>query len=223
MPADAAAYIEGDRDGDRGVEDRNEKAGYKQKASSAKSTSFPNQYALHHLHFSPAKDLSHVPCKFFKVGGCTAGGSCPFSHVVLEPGQHKEVCTWFIKGNCKFGHKCALAHILPGQSMAMDRKNKKAAQTAVAAATGSEKGKSGGKGGKKDVSAASVGNKLPLLAGGSTAPTRILNSSSSGSSKSGRPPINMPLKATISPSAPAPALNDTDFASFATLDDLEGL
>ena len=105
--------------------------------------------------------------------------------------------------------------------MAMDRKNKKAAQTAAAAAApGSAKGS---KGGKKDASASGPGNKLPLLAGGSTAPTRILNSSSSGSSKSGRPPINMALKATISPSAPAPALKDTDFASFATLDDLEGL
>lgn len=163
-----------------------------------------------------AKDLSHVPCKFFKVGGCTAGASCPFSHSVHEPGQQKEVCTWFVKGNCKFGHKCALAHILPGQSMAMDRKNKKAAQTAAS----SDKNKTGGKVTKKDIGG-SGGNKLPLLTGGSTAPTRILNSSSSGSSKSGRPPINMSLKATISPSAPAPPLNDTDFASFATLDGLD--
>ncbi|KAF9051277.1 hypothetical protein BJ165DRAFT_1326211, partial [Panaeolus papilionaceus] len=60
-----------------------------------------------------AKDLSHVPCKFFKVGGCTAGSSCPFSHSSAEPGSQKEACTWFVKGNCKFGHKCALAHILP--------------------------------------------------------------------------------------------------------------
>jgi len=163
-----------------------------------------------------AKDLSHVPCKFFKVGGCTAGSSCPFSHVLSEPGQ-KEVCTWFVKGNCKFGHKCALAHILPGQTMAMDRKNKKAAQTAASA---SGEKKTGGKIGKKDAGGPGA-SKLPLLAGGSTAPTRILNSSSSGSSKSGRPPISMSLKATISPSAPAPPLQDTDFASFAALDNLD--
>ncbi|EJC98210.1 uncharacterized protein FOMMEDRAFT_49192, partial [Fomitiporia mediterranea MF3/22] len=62
---------------------------------------------------SSAKDLSHVPCKFFRVGSCTAGASCPFSHQVQQPGQQKDVCAWFIKGNCKFGHKCALAHILP--------------------------------------------------------------------------------------------------------------
>lgn len=163
-----------------------------------------------------------MPCKFFKVGGCTAGASCPFSHSVQEPGQQKEICTWFVKGNCKFAHKCALAHILPGQSMAMDRKNKKAAQTAAAAGSGDGKSKMGNKvSGKKDAGG-SAANKLPLLAGGSTAPTRILNSSSSGSSKSGRLPISMPLKATISPSAPAPPLKDTDFASFATLDGLDG-
>ncbi|KAH8917730.1 hypothetical protein BT69DRAFT_1181178, partial [Atractiella rhizophila] len=52
-----------------------------------------------------AKDLSHVPCKFFKVGACAAGASCPFSHNLPEPGQGKSVCQWFVKGNCKFGHK----------------------------------------------------------------------------------------------------------------------
>jgi hypothetical protein len=30
------------------------------------------------------KDLSHVPCRFFKVGGCTAGLACPFSHSLGE-------------------------------------------------------------------------------------------------------------------------------------------
>ncbi|EIN08635.1 hypothetical protein PUNSTDRAFT_120887 [Punctularia strigosozonata HHB-11173 SS5] len=90
-----------------------------------------------------AKDLSHVPCKFFKVGSCTAGAACPFSHAALEPGQAKDVCTWFVKGNCKFGHKCALAHVLPGQSMAMDRKNKKAAQIAHASGGGKEGGGGG--------------------------------------------------------------------------------
>ncbi|EJD41990.1 hypothetical protein AURDEDRAFT_68176, partial [Auricularia subglabra TFB-10046 SS5] len=59
------------------------------------------------------KDLSHVPCKFFRLDACTAGASCPFSHQLSEPGRPKDVCTWFVKGNCKFGHKCALAHVLP--------------------------------------------------------------------------------------------------------------
>ena len=196
---------------------------------------------LHPSRVLPAKDLSHVPCKFFKVGACTAGSSCPFSHVVPEPGQ-KEACAWFVKGNCKFGHKCALAHILPGQSMAMDRKNKKAAQAAAAATTAAEKGMLGPKDGSKDVSArggaarkrdgqlttaVTTGNgtggsgRNALLTGGSTAPTRILSSSST-STPSTRPPINMPLKAPISPSAPAPSLKDTDFASFA-LDEMEGV
>ncbi|GAA5867745.1 hypothetical protein JCM1840_006678 [Sporobolomyces johnsonii] len=80
---------------------------------------------------SKAKDLSHVPCKFFKANSCSAGPSCPFSHDLVTPGQSKPVCQWFAKGNCKFGHKCALAHVLPGQPMSFDRKNKRAAQAAL--------------------------------------------------------------------------------------------
>ncbi|KAM9923959.1 hypothetical protein OXX59_004841 [Metschnikowia pulcherrima] len=60
------------------------------------------------------KNLSHVPCKFFKQGVCQAGKSCPFSHDlegVLS--AEKLPCKYFQKGNCKFGLKCALAHILP--------------------------------------------------------------------------------------------------------------
>ncbi|KZT19931.1 hypothetical protein NEOLEDRAFT_1245528 [Neolentinus lepideus HHB14362 ss-1] len=157
-----------------------------------------------------AKDLSHVPCKFFKVGSCTAGSSCPFSHSLPEPGQPKDVCAWFVKGNCKFGHKCALAHILPGQPMAMDRKNKKAAQMASASSKSSGTGGGGGNGGNKRSGGGGVGTNgaggggrgAGGLLSGSTAPTRP------------RPPMP-PLKAAISPSAPAPPLKDTDFASFA--------
>ncbi|KAA1472373.1 hypothetical protein DENSPDRAFT_800883 [Dentipellis sp. KUC8613] len=176
---------------------------------------------------SKAKDLSHVPCKFFKVGSCTAGSSCPFSHSVPEPGQHKDVCAWFVKGNCKFGHKCALAHILPGQSMAMDRKNKKAAQAAAHANNASGGQRESGKGSKAHKTAAQNGpasaagsgtngqSRNPLLSG-STAPTRILHGSA-------RAPIPMSLKATISPSAPAPPLKDTDFASFGLPDETNKL
>jgi len=187
-------------------------------------------FLIYLISFLLAKDLSHVPCKFYKVGGCTAGSSCPFSHSTGEPGAQKETCTWFVKGNCKFGHKCALAHILPGQSMAMDRKNKKAAQSAAAATatagSGVDKGaKSGVRGAKREFATGGSGapGRLPLLAGGSTAPTRILSSGSSGSTPSSRPPMSMPLKATISPSAPAPPLKDTDFTSFAALDEMEGV
>ncbi|KAF8518361.1 hypothetical protein BU17DRAFT_90952 [Hysterangium stoloniferum] len=138
-----------------------------------------------------AKDLSHVPCKFFKLGQCTAGSSCPFSHSLVEPGQQKDVCQWFLKGNCKFGHKCALAHILPGQPMSMDRKNKKAAQQAAAAAGGGvtrgERRKTGGSN-KEESLRIGIGRGL----GRGAAPISI-------------------SKATISPSAPAPPLRDTDF------------
>jgi CCCH-type zinc finger/Zinc finger C-x8-C-x5-C-x3-H type (and similar) len=57
------------------------------------------------------KNLSHVPCKFFKQGACQAGNSCPFSHTMEAVDQSP--CKYFQKGNCKFGTKCALAHILP--------------------------------------------------------------------------------------------------------------
>lgn len=60
------------------------------------------------------KNLSHVPCKFFRQGICQAGSSCPFSHNLEGTlGADKLPCKYFQKGNCKFGLKCALAHFLP--------------------------------------------------------------------------------------------------------------
>lgn len=60
------------------------------------------------------KNLSHVPCKFFKQGICQAGKSCPFSHDFEgSASADKLPCKYFQKGNCKFGLKCALAHYLP--------------------------------------------------------------------------------------------------------------
>lgn len=60
------------------------------------------------------KNLSHVPCKFFRQGICQAGNSCPFSHNLEGTlGADKLPCKYFQKGNCKFGLKCALAHFLP--------------------------------------------------------------------------------------------------------------
>lgn len=60
------------------------------------------------------KNLSHVPCKFYKQGVCQAGDSCPFSHNVEgSSAADKLPCKYFQKGYCKFGLKCALAHYLP--------------------------------------------------------------------------------------------------------------
>ncbi|SJL11403.1 uncharacterized protein ARMOST_14806 [Armillaria ostoyae] len=185
--SDSSSNLDAEREKERDRDDRPEKGSKQAKSSSSSS--------------SKAKDLSHVPCKFFKVGSCTAGSSCPFSHASQEPGGQKDTCAWFVKGNCKFGHKCALAHILPGQPMTMDRKNKKAAQ--VAAGGGREKGS---RGSRKDSQAP------PSRA--SLAPNRSLQS---------RPPITMSLKASISPSAPAPALKDTDFSSFGALEEASKL
>ena len=52
------------------------------------------------------KDLSHVPCKFFKVGACTTGSSCPFSHVVHAPGRESRSS----RGGKKDSHRSALPH-----------------------------------------------------------------------------------------------------------------
>jgi hypothetical protein len=84
--------------------------------------------------------VSDITCKLYKVGSCTAGFYCRFSHSTGEPGVQKGVCVLFVKGNCKFGNKCGLAHILPGQSIAMDRKNKKAARSALAASASTRPG-----------------------------------------------------------------------------------
>ena len=106
----------------------------------------------------------------------------------------------------------------------MDRKNKKAAQHAAASAAptliGSEKGVRKKRDGQSGNSNSALGRNNTLLAGGSTAPTRLLSPTSSA------PASNrslLPLKASISPSAPAPPLKDTDFASFAALDEMEGV
>ena len=109
--------------------------------------------------------------------------------------------------------------------MSMDRKNKKSAQLAAnsAGGGGAKDSAKSGRGVRKDAhtqhgsgGSSSTANVRPGLLSGSTAPTRSLGASS-------RPPISMPLKATISPSAPAPPLNDTDFASFSLPGDTEKL
>ncbi|KAI7883934.1 hypothetical protein K492DRAFT_205127 [Lichtheimia hyalospora FSU 10163] len=60
---------------------------------------------------SKPSNLSHVPCKFFKQGTCTAGANCIFSHNP-DPTSESAVCKYYLKGNCKFGSKCALLHTM---------------------------------------------------------------------------------------------------------------
>lgn len=72
---------------------------------------------------SNSKNLSHVPCKFFKQGICQAGQSCPFSHNLQGSlAADKLPCKYFQKGNCKFGLKCALGHYLNGQRINYKKK-----------------------------------------------------------------------------------------------------
>ncbi|KAJ1830914.1 hypothetical protein LPJ73_008188, partial [Coemansia sp. RSA 2703] len=52
----------------------------------------------------------HVPCKFYKLGNCTAGSKCFFSHDI-NLFVEKTTCKYYVKGNCRYGNKCALIHI----------------------------------------------------------------------------------------------------------------
>ncbi|KAI9303648.1 hypothetical protein BJ944DRAFT_183036, partial [Cunninghamella echinulata] len=76
------------------------------------------------LNNNKGTNLSHVPCKFFKQGTCTAGANCIFSHN-LTPTSEASVCKYFLKGNCKFGTKCALLHTMSpygeGRKLLMNR------------------------------------------------------------------------------------------------------
>jgi hypothetical protein len=102
----------------------------------------------------------------------------------------------------------------------MDRKNKKAAQLAANANGLSKEGGKGGKpsksGSQPDAggggSGSGSGATRNALLSGSTAPTRILQGSARG-------PMPIPLKAAVSPSAPAPPVQDTDFASYGLPDE----
>lgn len=100
--------------------------------------------------------------------------------------------------------------------MSMDRKNKKAAQAAANAANPAASVKDGHRQGRSQRSMAqgqqpAVANSRNPLLPGSTAPTRSHSSS--------RPPIPMPLKATLSPSTPAPPVHAADFASYGLPDE----
>ena len=104
--------------------------------------------------------------------------------------------------------------------MSMDRKNKKAAQLA---ANANGLAKEGGRGGKSSKSGSQPGggsggsgtgssSARNTLLSGSTAPTRILQGSA-------RAPMPIPLQAAVSPSAPAPPVQDTEFASYGLPDE----
>ncbi|OMH85213.1 Protein cps3 [Zancudomyces culisetae] len=51
----------------------------------------------------------HIPCRFYRLGACTAGDNCLFSHN-LEMFTEKQICTYYLKSTCKYGSSCALLH-----------------------------------------------------------------------------------------------------------------
>lgn len=78
---------------------------------SSNKRKFSNKILLHCTYHDIASNLSHVPCKFYKQGTCTAGANCTFSHS-SDLTSESAVCKYFVKGNCKFGTKCALLHTM---------------------------------------------------------------------------------------------------------------
>merc|ERR1712176_1506690 len=59
---------------------------------------------------------SRVPCKFFEMGTCQKGSSCPLSHDPVDkealPLWQKRAynCTYYEEGKCIRGAACAFAH-----------------------------------------------------------------------------------------------------------------
>lgn len=79
--------------------------------------------SFYHSNDLVASNLSHVPCKFFKQGTCTAGANCIFSHNP-DPNSESSVCKYFRKGNCKFGIRCALLHTMSPYSTSTETSSK---------------------------------------------------------------------------------------------------
>lgn len=55
---------------------------------------FRSEAGRRRLTDKQAKDLSHVPCKFFRQGQCQAGAACPFSH---DYDHSEQPCKYFSK------------------------------------------------------------------------------------------------------------------------------
>ncbi|GAA99447.1 uncharacterized protein L969DRAFT_60942 [Mixia osmundae IAM 14324] len=101
---------------------------FAQQSSTHSSSKSGSASGAHAKKASKNADLTHVPCRFYRAGACSAGDKCSFSHSLVESGT-KPICQYYIKGDtCKFGHKCANLHIKPGEPVTMDKKNKQAAR-----------------------------------------------------------------------------------------------
>lgn len=55
-------------------------------------------------------DEGLVPCRFFQIGTCRAGGSCRFSHTPSARLVCPQPCRFFAAGYCAHGEQCAFAH-----------------------------------------------------------------------------------------------------------------
>ncbi|KAJ1548187.1 hypothetical protein HK096_002238 [Nowakowskiella sp. JEL0078] len=87
---------------------------------SARGTAISNASSSFSFASLPKDDLAtdvppqKIPCKFQKMGNCTAGSKCPFSHE-RDSSQNLQqlVCMFYVKGSCRYGSTCRLPHIKP--------------------------------------------------------------------------------------------------------------
>jgi hypothetical protein len=50
-------------------------------------------------------------CRYFRLGKCTRGESCPYSHDLSHPDSF--ICPYFLEGFCKYGSRCQYDHKYP--------------------------------------------------------------------------------------------------------------
>merc|ERR1739848_202447 len=57
----------------------------------------------------------HVPCRYYLVGQCNRGDSCPYAHDTDRPVHVKEegppICAYFLAGHCTYGDTCRFRHL----------------------------------------------------------------------------------------------------------------
>lgn len=73
------------------------------------------------------------PCRFYAMGTCTKGPSCPYSHG--QGAKKQAYCLFYLQGTCKYGVRCELPHIKPGKPKLEQRNQTKTELKAYSASS----------------------------------------------------------------------------------------
>ncbi|KAJ1565023.1 hypothetical protein HK096_005004 [Nowakowskiella sp. JEL0078] len=102
---------------------------------SARGTAISNPSSSFSFASLPKDDLSvdlpKIPCKFQKMGNCTAGSKCPFSHERDSSQNLQLVCMFYVKGSCRYGSSCRLPHVKPSFSSDVPSEDSSATSLAI--------------------------------------------------------------------------------------------